>query len=124
VRVQAQRVLELDPSHAGASYMLGRIHSSIKRMGGFKKFMARQLYGGEALEGASWDEAQRLLEVAVREDPCVPEHHFELARVYEARGDAEGAARAIASVRELTGDATDRRAARLRERVDELSRKL
>ena len=102
VRAQAERVLALDPTHPGASYMLGRIHASVLRMGGFKRFMAKQLFGGEALEGASWEAAQSLLEVAVRGAPCIPEHHFELARVYAQRGDAAAAAREIASVRQLT----------------------
>ena len=115
------RVLELDPRHAGASYMLGRLHASVLRLGGFKRFMAKQLFGGGALEGASWEEAQRLLEVAVVEDPCVSEHHFELAQVYAQRGDASGAERELSYVRELTAG-QDGRQARLRQRADELER--
>ena len=121
VRAQAERVLQLDQNHAGASYMLGRIHASIMRMSGFKKFMAKQLFGGGALEGASWEKAHELLEVAVREDPCVPEHHLELARVYAHYGDTESAERELEYVRQLaTGD--ERRLARLRERADEFER--
>jgi hypothetical protein len=121
VRAQAERVLELDQNHAGASYMLGRIHASIMRMSGFKRFMAKQLFGGSSLEGASWEKAHELLEVAVREDPCVPEHHFELARVYAHYGALERAERELEYVRQLaTGD--DQRQARLRERADEFER--
>jgi hypothetical protein len=121
VREQAQRVLALDPTHAGASYMLGRLHGSVLRMSGFKRFLAKSLFGGDALEGASWEQAQALLEVAVREDPCVPDHHFELARVYAHRGDAAAAERELAYVRELTAG-HDGRLARLRERADELEK--
>jgi hypothetical protein len=121
VRGQAERVLQIDPDHAGASYMLGRVHASIMRMSGFKRFMAKQLFGGSALEGASWEKAHELLEVAVREDPCVPEHHFELARIYAHYGDVERAQRELEYVRQLaTGD--DQRQARLRERADEFAR--
>lgn len=123
VRAQAERVLALAPDHPGASYMLGRIHASILRMSGLKRFLAKQLFGGEALEGASWEKAQALLEVAARADPCVPEHHFELGRVYAARGDAAGAAREFASVRELTAG-REGRDARLRERAEDLGREL
>lgn len=122
LRDQAKRVLELDPAHAGASYMLGRLHASVLRLSGFKRFMAKQLFGGRALDGASWEEAQELLEVAVREDPCVPEHHFELARVYAQRGDAPGAERELEAVRELTAG-RDGREARLREKADAFERK-
>src|SRR5688500_6068056 len=38
LRHQALRVLELDPEHAGASYMLGRIHASVLRLGRLKRF--------------------------------------------------------------------------------------
>jgi hypothetical protein len=123
LRDQAARVLELDPEHPGASYMLGRIHASVLRMGGFKRFMATQLFGGRALKGASWDEAQALLETAVRGDPCVPDHHFELARVYAERDDAAGAERELAYVRELTAG-REGREGRLRERAEELGRTL
>jgi hypothetical protein len=124
VRDQAERVLELEPEHPGASYMLGRIHASVLRLGGLKRFLAKSLFGGKTLEGASWERAQALLEVAVRGDPCVPEHHFELARVYAQRGNTAGAERELASVRELTEGRDGRTSARLRERADELSRKL
>ena len=121
VRDQAERVLELAPEHAGASYMLGKIHASILRLGGFKRFLAKSIFGGGALEGASWEEAQALLETAVRGEPCVPEHHFELARVYAQKGDAEGAERELGYVRELT-EGLDGRQARLRERAEEMGR--
>jgi uncharacterized protein (DUF2267 family) len=122
VREQAQRVLELEPEHPGASYMLGRIHASVLRMSGFKRFLAKQLFGGSALEGASWEQAQALLEVAAREEPCVPEHHFELARVYAHLDDAAGAERELAYVHELTAGRDGRQATRLREKAEEFER--
>ena len=121
LRDQAQRVLALDADHAGASYMLGRLHASVLRMSGFKRFMAKSLFGGGALQGASWEEAQRLLETAVRGDPCVPEHHLELARVYGHMGDEAGAEREFASVRELTAGEAGRQA-RVREKAEALER--
>jgi hypothetical protein len=123
LRPQAQRVLELEPGHPGASFMLGKIHASVMRLGGFKRFMAKQLFGGGALEGASWEQAQELLEAAVRGAPCVPDHHWELARVYAERDDVAGAERELAYVRELTAG-QDGRLARIRERAEELSRSL
>jgi uncharacterized protein HemY len=90
-------------------------------MSGFKRFMAKSLFGGSALKGASWEEAQRLLEVATRGGPCVPEHHLELARVYGHTGDEAGAEREFAYVRELTAG-RDGRQARVRARAEELER--
>jgi hypothetical protein len=118
---QAARVLALDPEHAGASYMMGKLHASVRRLGGFKRFLATNLLGGSALKDASWERAQALLEVAVRKDPCVPEHHFELARVHAHHGNTAAWERELAYVRELTAG-RDGRHARLRERVDEMER--
>jgi hypothetical protein len=120
---QALRVLELDPTHAGASYMVGRLHASVLRLSGIKRFMATRLMGGGALKDASWERAQALLELAVREEPCVPEHHWELARVYAHQGDAEGAERELAYVRELTAGRNGPDA-RLFARAEELAREL
>jgi hypothetical protein len=122
VHDQATRVLELSPQHAGASYMLGKLHATVRRMSGFKRFLATSLLGGSALKDASWDQAQALLEAAVREAPCVPEHHFELARVYEARDDLPAAHRELGYVLELTDGKEGRATTRLRERAEQFGR--
>ena len=119
---QAARVLALAPQHAGASYMMGKMHASVLRLGGFKRFLATNVLGGSALKNASWEQAQALLEVAVQEDPCVPEHHFELARVYAHHKDTAGWERELGYVRELTAGRDGRLAVRLRERADEFER--
>jgi hypothetical protein len=118
---QAARVLALAPEHAGASYMMGKLHASVRRLGGFKRFLATSILGGSALKDASWERAQELLEVAERGDPCVPEHHFELARVFAHHGDTAAWEVELAHVRELT-EGRDGRLARLRERVDEMEK--
>ena len=46
-----------------------------------------KVLGGSELSGANWDEAQRLLEAAVAGDPCVADHHYELAQLHAARGE-------------------------------------
>jgi hypothetical protein len=122
VHDQANRVLALSPQHAGASYMLGKLHATVRRMSGIKRFLAVSLLGGSALKDASWEQAQALLEVAVREAPCVPEHHFELARVYQAREDLPAAQRELAAVLELTAGKEGRATTRLRERAEQFGR--
>lgn len=87
LHAQLQVVLDLDPDHAGAEYLLGRLHAAVMRMSRVSRFVATRLLGGGTLAGATWDEAQRLLEAAVAHDPCVPDYHFELARLYAERGD-------------------------------------
>lgn len=95
---QATRVLAMDPSHPGAQYLLGRLHAAVMRMDKVTRFLATRLLGGAELSGASWEEAQRLLEAAAEGDPCVADYHYELARVYAERGEP---ARAIRQLKKL-----------------------
>jgi hypothetical protein len=119
---QVVRVLALDPAHPGANYMMGKIHASVMRLSGMKRFLANTLFGGPALKNASWEEAQTRLELAVREEPCVPEHHFELARVYAAKRFTEGWERELAYVVQLTAGQDGRQASKLRERSEGFAR--
>ena len=89
---QAHRVLVLEPDHAGAQYLLGRLHAAVMRLDKVTRFLAKRLVGGAALSEASWEEAQRLMEAAASGDPCTPEYHYELARLYAERGDHQRAA--------------------------------
>jgi hypothetical protein len=88
---QASRVLALDPGHPGAHHILGRLHAGVLRLDRISRFLATRVSGGDALAGASWDEARRHLELAEREEPCRPEHHVELARLHRERGDPAAA---------------------------------
>lgn len=99
---QALRVLELDPDHAGAHHLLGRLHAGVMRMDRISRFVATRLLGGGALAGASWSEARVRLEAAVVADPCVPDHHFELARLYAERGQPELAIERLERLDDLT----------------------
>jgi tetratricopeptide (TPR) repeat protein len=78
----SQRVLELEPGHAGAAYVLGRLNAGVMRTSRITRFLASRLMGGDALGDASWDEARRLLEIAVEARPCDAEYRYELGRVY------------------------------------------
>jgi hypothetical protein len=75
-------VLELDPDHAEARYMMGRLHAGIRRMGGVTRWLATNLLGGATLKSASWEEAERHLVFAESKAPEVPDHHLQLARVF------------------------------------------
>ena len=88
LHAQTRTVLTLDPDHPGAQHILGRLHLAVLGMSRVKRFLATKALGGSELSGASWDEAQQLLEAAVIGDPCVADHHYELARLYAARGEA------------------------------------
>lgn len=83
--LQTRTVLELDPGHPGALHILGRLHHEVLRLSRVKRFIATRVLGASELSGANWDDATRLLEAAVLGAPCVPDHHYELARLYVDR---------------------------------------
>jgi hypothetical protein len=83
---QVRHVLEIDPSHPGALYLLGRLNAAVMRMSPISRFVATRLLGASALSGASWAEARRLLEAAAMGAPCSPDAQYELARLYSDRG--------------------------------------
>jgi tetratricopeptide (TPR) repeat protein len=80
---QLQTVLEMDPDHADAQHIFGRLHAGVMRMNRVTRFLATRLLGGDALKGASWEEAERLLASAAQSRPDVPDYHYELGRLFE-----------------------------------------
>jgi len=99
---QVRLVLEIDPSHPGAHHILGRLSAGVMRMSWLDRFLARKLLGSQVLDEASWTLARHHLEVAEAGDPCIPDHHYELARLYLDRGEPSLAYREIGHVLELT----------------------
>jgi len=113
VHARVTAILSLDPDHAGAHHILGRLHAAVMRMGRLQRFLARNLIGGAALRSASWEAARRHLEAAESGDPCIPDHHFQLARLYADRDMPDAARVELEHVRALTENA-DLRWARVR----------
>lgn len=105
---QVERVLALDPSHPGAHHILGRLEAAVMRMGGLERFLARHVLGGEVVAEASWDGARAHLEAAEEGAPCIPEHHYELARLLHERERPALALREVGHVLELTAADTAR----------------
>lgn len=103
LHVQAEVVLSLNPNHPGAQHLLGRLHAAVMRMNRIKRFVATRVLGGGALAGASWEEAERLLEAAASGDPCIADHHYELALLYAERKNLGAARRQIDKMLRLTG---------------------
>jgi tetratricopeptide (TPR) repeat protein len=90
---EAQRALELDPRHAGAHHVVGRLHTGTKHLSWMTRLIARGLGLGAILDQASWASAEFHLRTAVERDPDPLVHHVELAKLYLRRGrEAEGVA--------------------------------
>jgi hypothetical protein len=86
LREELDAVLELAPDHARAHHMLGRLHAGVRRMNRVVRWIATRLLGGGALDGASWEEAERHLAFAEERAPEVLDHHLQLAKLYRDTG--------------------------------------
>ncbi|GMV04402.1 MAG: hypothetical protein AMXMBFR53_06830 [Gemmatimonadota bacterium] len=82
VRTEAERALELDPSHPGAHHVLGRLHAGAMRLNRVARFILREVLGASVLEGASWDQAEAHFRTAWEHDPGSPRHAMELGALY------------------------------------------
>jgi len=91
VRAEALAALRHDSTHAGALHVLGMWNAEIMRVNGLARRFARAFLGAGVFGLASWDEAQRLLELAVRVDQKRIVHRLDLAGIYADRGDKESA---------------------------------
>lgn len=81
-RSEAETALALDPDHAGAHHVLGRLHGAAMRLNPVVRFLARRLLGAEALEGASWERAEYHFARARDLEPWNPRHTLELGVLY------------------------------------------
>jgi hypothetical protein len=77
-----EEILALDPEHAGARHMLGRLHAAVRRMSRVTRWLATNLLGGDVLKTASWAEAEENLLFAEQHAPEVLDHHLQLALLY------------------------------------------
>lgn len=75
-------VLALDPDHAQARFMMGRLHAGVRRMNRVTRWLATNILGGSTLKQATWELAEEHLRFAETEAPEVPDHHLQLARLY------------------------------------------
>ncbi len=75
-------ILAVEPGHAGARHMLGRLHAGIRRMNRVTRWIATNLLGGGELEKATWELAEENLAFAEAHAPGVADHHLQLALLY------------------------------------------
>jgi tetratricopeptide (TPR) repeat protein len=75
-------VLTVDPNHAGAHHLQGRLHAAVMRLNRVLRFLARSLLGGDALNEASWEKAEYHLARAAALAPEDAVNHLELGMAY------------------------------------------
>lgn len=87
VREQALEALKDNPKHAGAMHVLGVWNAEVMRLSGISRMIAKNFLGGKVFGEASWDNAVRYLEEAVKLEPNRITHRLDLAAVYQDRKD-------------------------------------
>jgi hypothetical protein len=78
--------LALDPHHAGARHILGRMHMGVLRLGRINRLIARGLGLGPLLSQASWQSAEENLRMSLAADPEPWVYTIELAKLLTRRG--------------------------------------
>lgn len=87
IRLEALEALKYDSLHAGALHVLGSWNAEVMRVNGLERAFAKRFLGAEVFSTASWAEAQRLMEKAVKLDPDRLVHHLDLGAIYADRGN-------------------------------------
>lgn len=75
------RTLEIDSLHAGGHEMMGRLHAAVMRLPWVIRQLALRMGLGDALGDASWEEAERHLRLAARQDPSAMAPRLELGKL-------------------------------------------
>jgi tetratricopeptide (TPR) repeat protein len=84
----AMTCLQLDPKSAECAHVLGDWNAEVMRVDASLRSMAIGMLGATELSNASWENAQKYLQQAIREQPKRAVHHLDLARVYADMGDS------------------------------------
>lgn len=87
VRMHALEALKLDPAHAGALHVMGMWNAEVMRLNGVSRMIAKNFLGGQVFGTASWAEARRYMEEAVRVDPVRLTHKLDLGKIYADMGE-------------------------------------
>ena len=91
IRADALDALKADSVHPGALHVLGMWNAEVMRVNGLARAIAKTFLGAQVFGLANWDEAQRLLEAAVRSDPRRIVHRLDLGGIYADRGQRDRA---------------------------------
>lgn len=105
VRAHALEALKLNPQHAGALHVMGVWNAEVMRLNGVSRMIAKNFLGGQVFGTASWAEARRYMEEAVRVEPTRLNHKLDLGKIYADMGEKAKARQMLDAV--VNGKATE-----------------
>lgn len=94
----ANRILELDGTHAGAHNLLGKLNYEVMSISRVERAIGRLFMGNDILREASWESAELHLMAAVASEPELIRFQFDLAQLHRKRGREEEARKALLEV--------------------------
>lgn len=87
----ANRLLELEPDHAGAHNILGKLNQEVMSLSGWQRFLGKVLLRSEPLQEATWEKALDHHTRAVAAEPDGVLFHLDLGRTLQLMGEEERA---------------------------------
>lgn len=90
IKQQAERALVLDPKHAGANHIMGRLNREISNMSSVKVLAAKALYGGVP-ENCSFAQAELYFQKAMQNRPGYILYYYDAALNYVYMGKKDEA---------------------------------
>jgi len=84
IKDAAEKTVRLDPTNDLGWHLLGRWHVNVADVGGVQKALGSLIYG--KLPPASYEEAERCFQKAIRLNPNRLMHYIELGRTYAQMG--------------------------------------
>jgi hypothetical protein len=82
LKKQLDEILVIDPLHARARHLRGRLNAAVLRMSSITRWLATSVLGGGELKKATWQQAESDLVFAELHVPEVSDHHMQLAYLY------------------------------------------
>ena len=96
------RMLAMDPDHAGAHNVLGKLQYEVMTLSRVERFLAKMILGdNEALDGSTWEGAETHLRRALALDPEAVLYHYDLARMLIRHGREDEGIMELRTVLEL-----------------------
>ena len=122
---EALRALAIDSLHAGAHDVLGKLHSEVRNLSAFVRFVAGRLLGMSIARETSWETAEFHLKRAMALDPTSVLYRSDLAQLYLRMNRRADAAQVMSQIvvmpRMMPWDAQLQREAQ--QRLDESAKK-
>lgn len=82
IKQEAERTIQLDPSHAGGYHILGRLNREIANMSPIKVMAAKALYDGVP-EGCTFEKAEKFFQKAIELKPGYILYYYDAALNYD-----------------------------------------